>query len=146
MKKSTESLIERFGTWEALKFDASRCPVRDVLDRIGERWATLVLVALARRPRRFNELNRAIPDVSKRMLTQTLRGLERDGLVTRTVFPTKPPSVEYALSRLGASLLDPLAGLIGWAESNQDLIKQTRTRFDDAAASSNDAMPVVARR
>jgi DNA-binding HxlR family transcriptional regulator len=134
MNAKAASLVARFTQWEALDFDASRCPVRDVLNRIGEKWATLVLVALGARPRRFNELNRAIPDVSKRMLTQTLRTLERDGLVTRHVFPTKPPSVEYRLAPLGTSLLQPLAALIGWAEQNQEKIQRTRARFDAAGS------------
>jgi len=133
MNASAASLIARFTKWEALDFDAGRCPVRDVLDRVGEKWATLVLIALGVRSRRFNELKRAIPDVSKRMLTQTLRTLERDGLVTRHVFPTKPPSVEYRLSPLGTSLLQPLAELIGWAERNHEAIQQTRAVFDGAA-------------
>jgi DNA-binding HxlR family transcriptional regulator len=132
MTASTASLITRFTQWEGLDFDAGRCPVRDVLDRVGEKWAMLLLIALAARPRRFNELKRAIPDVSKRMLTQTLRTLERDGLVTRHVFPTKPPSVEYRLSPLGTSLLQPLGELIGWAERNYEAIQHTRARFDGA--------------
>jgi DNA-binding HxlR family transcriptional regulator len=133
MGATAASLIARFSQWETLDFDAGRCPVRDVLDRVGDKWATLVLLALGARSRRFNELNRAIPDVSKRMLTQTLRALERDGLVTRHVFPTKPPSVEYRLSPLGTSLLQPLAELIGWAERHHDAIQHTRARFDGAA-------------
>jgi DNA-binding HxlR family transcriptional regulator len=100
---------------------------------VGQKWATLILVALAARERRFGELKRAIPDISKRMLTQTLRGLERDGLITRQVFATKPPSVEYALSPLGRSLLQPLAELVGWAERNHDAIQGRRERFDSAA-------------
>jgi DNA-binding HxlR family transcriptional regulator len=133
---STSALVARFAQWESLRFDASRCPVRDVLDRIGEKWATLILVALAARARRFNELKRALPDISKRMLTQTLRSLERDGLIARRVFPTKPPSVEYSLTGLGASLLEPLADLIGWAERNHGEIQSTRARFDGESARS----------
>src|SRR6478735_7201801 len=83
-----------------------QCPVRDVLDRIGDKWSTLVLVTLADGPRRFSEVQRAIPDISKRMLTLTFRDLERDGLIARTVFPPKPPSVEYRLTPLGSALLD----------------------------------------
>jgi DNA-binding HxlR family transcriptional regulator len=130
MTTSTKSLIDRFAQWENVRFDASKCPVRDVLNRIGEKWAMLILVALASRGRRFNELNRAIPDISKRMLTQTLRALERDGLITRHVFATTPPSVEYRLSSLGESLLKPLAELIAWAERNHRQIQSTRERFD----------------
>jgi DNA-binding HxlR family transcriptional regulator len=133
MNASAASLIARFSKWEGLDFDVAKCPVRDVLDRVGAKWATLLLIALAAQPRRFNELKRAIPDVSKRMLTQTLRTLERDGLVTRHVYPTKPPSVEYRLAPLGTSLLQPLAELIGWAERNHEAIQDTRARFDGAA-------------
>ncbi|CAA9350232.1 MAG: Redox-sensing transcriptional regulator QorR, putative, partial [uncultured Gemmatimonadaceae bacterium] len=85
-------------------------------------------------PRRFSALQRAIPDISRRMLTQTLRDLERDGLLTRHVFPTTPPSVEYRLSELGESLLEPLAGLVGWAEGAHERIRRARSRFDAGAA------------
>jgi DNA-binding HxlR family transcriptional regulator len=112
---------------------SSDCPIRNVLDRIGDKWTMLTLVVLEPAPRRFNELNRLIPDISKRMLTQTLRDLERDGLVTRHVFPTKPPSVEYRLSALGHSVLEPLAGLVAWADLNYPAIRQSRERFDKAA-------------
>jgi DNA-binding HxlR family transcriptional regulator len=130
MTDDVNDLIRRFSQWESLRFDPSRCPIRSVLDRVGEKWAMLVLLALASHHRRFNELSRAIPDVSKRMLTQTLRGLERDGLVTRHVFPTKPPSVEYRLSSVGSSLLEPLAALVSWAERNQTSIERMRRGFD----------------
>jgi DNA-binding HxlR family transcriptional regulator len=123
-------LAGKFGEWQALGLDASQCPVRDVLDQIGDKWTMLIVMALADGPRRFSALNRQIPDISKRMLTQTLRDLERDGLITRHVFATKPPSVEYRLAPLGRSLLDPLAVLIGWSERNHADIKQARGRFD----------------
>jgi DNA-binding HxlR family transcriptional regulator len=106
--------------------------VRDVLDRIGDKWSMLMIMTLATRPRRFSELHRAIRDISKRMLTQTLRDLERDGLITRHVFPTKPPSVEYCLSPLGQSLLDPMASLIDWADRRYSDIHAARVRFDGA--------------
>ena len=139
MNAVTTALLERFAEWQTREFNASRCPVRGVLDRVGEKWSILVLITLASRPHRFNDLVRAIPDISKRMLTQTLRGLERDGLVGREVFATKPPSVEYRLSALGMSLLDPLSALIAWAEHHQQSIERTRERFDGAAAN----MPAV---
>jgi DNA-binding HxlR family transcriptional regulator len=110
--------------------DLGACPIRNVLDRIGDKWTMLALSVLAESPRRFNELHRLIPDISKRMLTQTLRGLERDGLATRHVFPTKPPSVEYRLSPLGRSVLVPLAGLVEWADQNDASIRLARARFD----------------
>jgi DNA-binding HxlR family transcriptional regulator len=119
-----------FGDWPSSGLDPAACPIRNVLDRIGDKWTMLALVVLAAAPRRFNALHRLIPDISKRMLTQTLRGLERDGLATRHVFPTKPPSVEYRLSPLGRSVLAPLAGLVDWADRNDAAIRRARVRFD----------------
>nr|WP_280529439.1 helix-turn-helix domain-containing protein [Pseudomonas sp. Ost2] len=106
--------------------------MRDVFDRLGDKWTMLLIVALAARSRRFSELQRAVPDISKRMLTQTLRDLERDGLITRHVFPTKPPSVEYRLAPLGRSLLDPLSELINWANQRYAEISAARRSYDDA--------------
>lgn len=105
------------------------CPVRDVLDRLGDKWSVLILATLANDPMRFNELIRAVPDISRRMLTETLRHLERDGLVWREVTPTTPPAVRYGLTALGASLMPPLAALIRWAELHQPAIAVARTRF-----------------
>ena len=121
-----------FDAWSDRGFDAAACPVRNVLDRIGDKWTLLALVALAAQPHRFSKLHRAIPDISKRMLTQTLRELERDGLIDREVFPTKPPSVRYSLSPLGRSVLPPLAGLVSWAEDSYGAIRAARQRFDAA--------------
>jgi DNA-binding HxlR family transcriptional regulator len=120
-------------TWQALGTRLSDCPVRDVLDRIGDKWSTLLLLALAGDPLRFSALHRAVPDISKRVLTQTLRHLERDGLIQRTVYPTKPPSVEYTLTPLSQSLMKPLGGLLGWAEKSHADIRAARKRFDAAA-------------
>lgn len=125
-------LTAHFEAWRDAGFNQNRCPVRDVLDRIGDKWSTLILIALAARPRRFSAVRRGVPDISKRMLTQTLRTLERDGLVTRHVYPTKPPSVEYRLSPLGLSVLAPLAGLVAWAEQSHASIERARARFDTA--------------
>ncbi|MEJ0039740.1 MAG: helix-turn-helix domain-containing protein [Gammaproteobacteria bacterium] len=126
-------MMERFRVWARADGDFGLCPVRSVLDRIGDKWTTLVIIALAQRTHRFSEIRRAIPDISKRMLTQTLRDLERDGLVARRVFATKPPSVEYRLTELGHSLLEPLTALILWAEKTQPRIAMARTEFDNAA-------------
>ncbi len=112
---------------------ATRCPVRDVLDHVGDKWSTLMMIALAEAPLRFSALQRAVPDISKRMLTHTLRSLERDGLILRQVFPTKPPSVEYSLTPLGRSLLDPIELLIDWAERSHAAIRMARARFDAEA-------------
>ena len=132
MIQNTAPIDTLFEDWQDIGFDATACPIRNVLDRIGDKWTMLTLVALAARPRRFSELHRAIPDISKRMLTQTLRELERDGLAEREVFPTKPPKVQYSLSPLGRSVLKPLATLVGWADDNYASIRQARERFDAA--------------
>ena len=129
-----DALIAKLAVWQAADLDPVRCPVRDVLDRLGDKWSTLLLIVLAAGPQRFNALHRAVPDISKRMLTQTLRDLERDGLITRHVFPTKPPSVEYRLAPLGRSLLDPLADLVTWAERSHAEIRRARARFDAETA------------
>lgn len=110
-----------------------RCPVRDILDHLGDKWTTLIVIALAEAPRRFGDLQRAVPDISKRMLTQTLRKLERDGLASRHVFPTTPPSVEYRLTTLGRSLLDPLNRIVEWAERSYAGISAARSTFDARA-------------
>ena len=133
-----QPLQRTFDAWRDVGFDAQACPVRNVLDRIGDKWTLLVIVALAARARRFSELHRAVPDISKRMLTQTLRDLERDGLADREVFPTKPPQVRYSLSPLGRSVLGPVAGLVAWAESSYPAIRKARDRFDHCATASAD--------
>lgn len=107
------------------------CPVRDVLSRIGDKWSVLVVAVLRVGSMRFNDLRRSIDGISQRMLTLTLRGLERDGLVKRTVTPTTPPRVDYALTRLGRTLLDPIMALADWAETNRTAIRSSRERFDE---------------
>jgi DNA-binding HxlR family transcriptional regulator len=104
--------------------------VSDVLDRIGDKWSVLVVVMLGGGPKRFSELRRSIASISQRMLTLTLRGLERDGLVTRTVFPTIPPRVDYELTQLGQSLLLPVGALGDWARANHAKIVDARRDFD----------------
>lgn len=104
-----------------------QCPATDVLRIIGDKWSSLVIVLLGKRPYRFNELHRGIESISQRMLTRTLRGLETDGLVHREVFPTNPPSVEYSLTPLGQSLLTPLSALADWAVEHQADIAAARS-------------------
>lgn len=114
--------------------DAEKCPVRDVLDRIGDAWSVLVILLLGEHgPYRFNALKRAIGDISQRMLAVTLRHLERDGLISRTVFPTNPPQVEYALTDLGRSLLGRIEILTAWAVENHGPIKAARRQYDATA-------------
>jgi DNA-binding HxlR family transcriptional regulator len=108
--------------------DCSR--VGEVLSRIGDKWTVLVVMLLRAGPRRFSELKREIGGVSQRMLTLTLRALERDGMVTRTVYPTTPPRVEYGLTSLGHSLREPVEALGDWAFAHMDRIDQARLEFD----------------
>src|ERR1700690_2407264 len=104
--------------------------VGDVLARVGDKWSILVVSRLGEGSLRFNELRRSIGGISQRMLTLTLRGLERDGLITRTVTPTVPPRVDYALTALGRDLLNPVSALSSWAIQNQPKIAQARINFD----------------
>jgi DNA-binding HxlR family transcriptional regulator len=106
------------------------CPIRHLLDRIGDTWTVLVILKLGVQPLRFRQLLNAIEGISQRMLTVTLRALERDGLVLRTVFDTKPPSVEYRLTKLGQSLLDPITSLTDWALANEEVIANARAAFE----------------
>jgi DNA-binding HxlR family transcriptional regulator len=104
--------------------------VASILARVGDKWSVFVIMLLGERPRRFNELKRMVGGISQRMLTLTLRGLERDGLVTRTVFPTIPPRVDYELTDLGRGLSKPVEALGRWAMDHQTEIQAARTRFD----------------
>lgn len=104
--------------------------VSSILSRIGDKWTVLVVMMLADGPRRFNDLKRSIGGVSQRMLTLTLRGLERDGMVTRTIFPTIPPKVEYQLTELGHSLRIPVDALGNWAFDHLPCIAEARAAFD----------------
>ena len=104
--------------------------VSSVLARVGDKWSVLIVNLLGDGPKRFNEIKRMVGGISQRMLTLTLRGLERDGLVTRTVFPTVPPRVDYELTALGRSLWRPVEALGAWARANQAEIEAARRRFD----------------
>ena len=102
------------------------CPIRDVLDRIGDQWSLLILEALAPRTLRFNELSRAIGDISRQMLSRTLKRLEADGFVQRTLYPEVPPRVEYTLTGLGHSFLVPMQQLVHWADAHHEDICRSR--------------------
>jgi len=112
------------------------CPSRQVLDRIGDTWSVLVVVSLAQGPRRYTELAKRIDGVSPKMLTQTLRGLERDGLISRTVHAVVPPRVDYALTKLGESLLDLVGALESWAQTHMEDVLAARTEYDNQAYSA----------
>jgi len=109
------------------------CPVREVLDRVGDKWSVMVIVLLGQRAHRFNELHRAIEGISQRMLTLTVRALERDGLVTRTVYASVPARVDYELTGLGQTLLVPLGALADWADAHRGDIQAARDRHDRKA-------------
>ncbi|MEU8748875.1 winged helix-turn-helix transcriptional regulator [Streptomyces chartreusis] len=110
--------------------NAQACPVREVLDRVAGKWSVQILVAAAHGPIRFTELERGIEGISRRMLTLTLRNLERDGLVTRTVHPTVPPKVEYELTPVARELHETLQRLTDWAERNRVYIAESRAAYD----------------
>ena len=104
--------------------------IREVLNRVGDKWSVLLIGILGDGPLRFTELKHRVEGISQRMLTLTLRGLERDGLVTRTVFATVPPRVDYELTPLGRTLLEPVNGLAAWADGHRADIQGARDRFD----------------
>lgn len=111
-----------------------RCPTRDVLSRLADKWALLVLGCLERGPHRFNNLRRSIRGITQKMLTQTLRKLERDGLISREIFPTVPVTVEYRLSPLGQTLTQTVSLLTLWVEDNMDAMSAAQSAYDQANA------------
>jgi DNA-binding HxlR family transcriptional regulator len=118
--------------------------VNDILSTIGDKWTVLIVVTLSKGPMRFNEIRRAVGGISQRMLTLTLRGLERDGFATRTVFPTVPPRVDYALTELGKTLIAPLATIASWAIAHQEEVADARANFDNAKASlPSNSQPLI---
>jgi DNA-binding HxlR family transcriptional regulator len=113
---------------------AEACTVRQVLDHVGGKWSVSILLAAIAGPVRFSELERMVEGISRRMLTLTLRNLERDGLLIRTVYPTVPPKVEYTATEMARELHDTLTGLIGWAERHRGDIATARTAYDQRPA------------
>ena len=128
MSEQAAMYVERWNN--APEGPASDCPVRGVLDKISDKWSMLLVMTLASGPRRFNQLRREVSDISQKMLTQTLRDLQRDGMVARRVYDTKPPSVEYRLTELGESIIVPFGHLIQWAGDNHRRIGAARAEFD----------------
>jgi len=135
MKTEQEGTFSEPGHNPVPELHAENCPaVAEVLSRVGDKWSVLIIAQLGHGPRRFNEIKRMIDGISQRMLTLTLRGLERDGLVTRSVTPSIPPRVDYALTDLGRDLLNPVQALGEWAVKHRTCIQAARARFDEAAA------------
>jgi DNA-binding HxlR family transcriptional regulator len=122
----------------AMRYDAyiASCPTRQLLERISDKWVTLVLAALAGGPQRYSDLSRRIAGVSQKMLTQTLRSLERDGLVSRAVTPSVPVRVDYALTPLGATLMPLLAHIKEWAEQHMDEVAAARAGYEGPSGSA----------
>lgn len=123
--------MSRARKWDP--YDAG-CPTRLVLDRVADKWTVLVMGLLADGPVRFNALRRAVEGLSQKVLSQTLRGLERDGLVTRTAYPTVPVTVEYALTPLGHTLADAVGALRGWAETHMGEVQRAQRTYDARAS------------
>jgi DNA-binding HxlR family transcriptional regulator len=117
--------------WDAFQWDVREaCEVRQILDRIADKWSLLVIALLDTRTMRFNQLRREIDGISQRMLTHTLRQLERDGIVHRTIYPTIPPRVDYGLTELGSSLHETIQALVTWTEKHQAQIAGARVAYD----------------
>jgi DNA-binding HxlR family transcriptional regulator len=134
-----ESTVDHGGA-DPFQWDTREdCQVRQILDRIADKWSLLVIALLDNRRLRFTELRREIDGVSQRMLTVTLRSLERDGLVKRTVHPVVPPRVEYELTSLGRTLHTTIQSLVTWTEAHQEEIAQARTAYDTRAAQAAEA-------
>ncbi|MFA1544364.1 winged helix-turn-helix transcriptional regulator [Actinomadura monticuli] len=119
-----------------MKHSPTTCRAREILDRVGDKWSLQVVALLGEGTQRFSELRRGIDGISQRMLTVTLRGLERDGIVTRTVYPVVPPRVDYSLTPMGATLMDAAGTLVSWAESHLSEIDAARADYDARAAES----------
>jgi DNA-binding HxlR family transcriptional regulator len=128
------------GDYDVLQWDTREdCEVRQILDRVADKWSLLAIALLDRRSLRFTELRRMIDGISQRMLTRTLRHLERDGLVSRTVHPTVPPRVDYELTSLGATLHHTIRALVTWTEEHQSQIAAARAAYDVRVAAEQKA-------
>ena len=126
------SYMETKYPWDVFN---SECPTRQVLDRIAAKWTVLIIRRLADGTMRFAQLRRAVGGISQKVLTNTLRGLERDGIVTRRLYASVPPRVEYSLTALGLSLVDLVAGICSWAEAHIEQVQEARAAYDTVAGS-----------
>ena len=124
-------MVAKIESGRRVFYNDDECPIRNVVAPIGDKWSVLVLFALVDGADRFNSLKSRVIGVSQRMLTQTLRGLEREGYVSRTVYPEVPVKVEYALTDMGVDLIKPLYQLVSWADTHHEDIKRSRQAYDD---------------
>ena len=129
MDNDSDQALQISTSWDAYQ---TECPTRLVLNRIADKWAVLVLGLLETETKRFSTLQREIGGISQKMLTQTLRGLERDGLIARTIYPTVPPRVEYTITPLGKTLVGLLAALRVWSETHIEEVQEAQNRYDKA--------------
>ncbi|WP_379029510.1 winged helix-turn-helix transcriptional regulator [Methylophilus flavus] len=134
MSKDTDNVLQISSSWDAYQ---TECPTRLVLNRIADKWAVLVLGLLESETKRFSALQREIGGISQKMLTQTLRGLERDGLIARTIYPTVPPKVEYTITPLGKTLVGLLAALRVWSETHIEEVQQAQSNYDKTEQTFN---------
>lgn len=134
MSRDTDNVLQISNSWDAYQ---TECPTRLVLNRIADKWAVLVLGLLESETKRFSVLQREIGGISQKMLTQTLRGLERDGLIARTIYPTVPPKVEYTITSLGKTLVGLLAALRVWSETHIEEVQQAQSNYDKAEQAFN---------
>ncbi|GAA3128755.1 helix-turn-helix domain-containing protein [Nonomuraea salmonea] len=138
MSQRNTAVPEQLKTLEDadLLLESGECPVppREILDRIAGKWAILIVVATARQPRRFTELERLIEGISRRMLTLTLRNLERDGLLERTVYPTVPPKVEYRATEMALELYEAMLTITNWSRKHSSCVAASRRRYDERRA------------
>lgn len=134
MSEDADKVLQISNSWDAYQ---TECPTRLVLNRIADKWAVLVLGLLESETKRFSALQREIGGISQKMLTQTLRGLERDGLIARTIYPTVPPKVEYTITPLGKTLVGLLAALRVWSETHIEEVQQAQSNYDKAEQASN---------
>lgn len=128
-QEAARKLNESYCNWKEKFPHLKAYPAKDIFYHIGDKWSISILSIVSLEPYRFGALQRAIPNISQRILTQSLTDLQKDGLINRTVYPTKPPSVEYSLTPLGQSLILPLWQLVDWANVHHDKILHARERF-----------------
>lgn len=134
MSRDADNVLQISSSWDAYQ---TECPTRLVLNRIADKWAVLVLGLLESETKRFSALQREIGGISQKMLTQTLRGLERDGLIARTIYPTVPPKVEYTITPLGKTLVGLLAALRVWSETHIEEVQKAQSNYDKAEQAFN---------